>query len=192
MKIVGIDGCKHGRWVVASSDEDLLSIRFDVEEDLRALFKACAREDAIVAIDIPIGRCNTARLCDQEARRVVGRKRASSVFPPPCREALRAATHREASEINRRVCGKRLPIQTFGILARIRQVDRWISPRLQGGVREAHPEVTFAVLKGGPLGHPKKTREGEAERLTLLGRAGVRFDIDAERLQLGRGTVKPG
>ena len=65
-----------------------------------------------------------------------------------------------------------------------------MSPRLQASVQEAHPEVTFAVLNGRPLDHKKKSREGEAERFELLRRAGVAFDVDAERLRLGRGTVR--
>lgn len=119
-------------------------------------------------IDIPIGLSCTTRLCDQEARQIVGPKRAPSVFTPPCRETLRASTHGQASEMNRRMCGKGLTIQAFGILPRIRQIDRLMSPGLQASVRQAHPEVTFAVLNGRPLGHSKKTSEGEPERLALL------------------------
>jgi predicted RNase H-like nuclease len=35
-------------------------------------------------------------------------------------------------------------------------------------VREAHPEVSFALLKGAPMRFAKKSAEGEAERVRLL------------------------
>jgi predicted RNase H-like nuclease len=35
-------------------------------------------------------------------------------------------------------------------------------------MREAHPELLFRGLAGGPMTHPKHTRDGFAERMTIL------------------------
>jgi predicted RNase H-like nuclease len=82
--------------------------------------------------------------------------------------------------------------QTYAILKKIREVDDCIDPALQSIVREAHPEVTFAVLSGRRTGleHGKKTREGRHQRLALL-EAVFRSPIDfaAERTRLGRDRV---
>ena len=64
-------------------------------------------------------------------------------------------------------------------------------PDLQSRVREGHPEVTFAKLKGSFIEYPKKTLEGRRERLALLAAENITFDVDAERLRLGRGVVSP-
>jgi predicted RNase H-like nuclease len=47
-------------------------------------------------------------------------------------------------------------------------VDRIMTPGLQDQLVEVHPEVSFAVLAGGPMSHAKRTAEGCAERLHAL------------------------
>lgn len=130
----------------------------------------------MVVIDIPIGlpECGP-RPCDQAARKIVGGKRASSVFPVPCRAALSAASER-ASEINFRKTGKRLSKQSQAILDRIKEVDQLMIPALQAHVREGHPEVIFAKINGGPLKHAKKSKAGEGERVRLVQKVGIRIE----------------
>jgi predicted RNase H-like nuclease len=43
--------------------------------------------------------------------------------------------------------------------------------------------------EGAFVEHPKKTRDGERERMALLEREGIRFELDAERFRLGRKYV---
>jgi predicted RNase H-like nuclease len=64
-------------------------------------------------------------------------------------------------------------------------------PSLQHGVREGHPEVTFARLAGKLLAHSKKTQLGREKRARLLERHGIVLDMNAERRRLGRGFVSP-
>ena len=64
-----------------------------------------------------------------------------------------------------------------------------MSPALQGKIREAHPEVSFAAIGGKDQGmkHYKKTPEGEAERLAVLSRffgGAVRTSILSDRAAL--------
>jgi predicted RNase H-like nuclease len=121
-------------------------------------------------IDIPIGLAQEGvRECDVLARRLLGR-RGVSVFTPPCRAALAARSYLEASAIHFKHCGRRITIQSWNIAAKIAEVDRFLrkTPSARGRMRESHPEVSFAALAGRPMLHPKKSREGFAQRLAVL------------------------
>lgn len=78
--------------------------------------------------------------------------------------------------------------------AKIREVDAAMTPALQARVREAHPEVTSALLSGRRTGlaHGKKTAAGASERRGLL-RAALAHDLDVAgiRARLGRSRVLP-
>ena len=165
--VCGVDGCRGG-WVAAIKDPHTgtLTVR------LFPAFAALTRELtglAAMAIDIPIGLPESgARECDQAARRLLGTRRGSSVFPAPIRSLLRARSHAEASQRRQRVEGKRVSIQTWNIVAKIRSVDTVMRREPSLRVHEAHPEVSFQTLRGGPLRHGKKTASGRAERHALL------------------------
>jgi predicted RNase H-like nuclease len=76
----------------------------------------------VICVDIPVGLLDGPgqRPCDTAARRLLGRPRASSVFPPPCRPALTAGDYETACEQNFRVCGRRISRQAYNI-ARLRR-----------------------------------------------------------------------
>ena len=125
------------------------------------------------------------------ARGLLRAPRNSSVFPTPCRPVLAAQTYEEACAISQQVSGKRVARQLFGILPKIRSVDALMTRATQEWVREAHPEVTFAVLAGTGRGleHSKKEAAGEAERLALLRPFLGPIDVTAVRAAFGRGKV---
>jgi predicted RNase H-like nuclease len=88
MRHIRVDGCKAG-WIAVSKDEGELTYRIatTASELLRA-FPDAER----VLIDVPIGlpwRNEPIRPCDRLARSILGDRR-SSVFPVPCRTAVRA------------------------------------------------------------------------------------------------------
>lgn len=146
--VAGVDGCRSG-WTVATPDGVAVVRTF--AEIVEARFE-------LVLIDIPIGLIDEGpRSCDVEARQLLGARR-SSVFPAPPRRLLRARSYRGQ-------CSRQL----WNILYKIREVDEAMTPRLQRRIREAHPEVSFALLGGAPMRFPKKTREGLAERRALVG-----------------------
>ena len=123
----------------------------------------------VVALDIPIGLPDAgARACDLAARRCLGPRR-SSVFPAPVRAALAARSQAEASELTARVDGRRVSVQAWGILPKIREVDLALAsnPAARAALREVHPEVSFWAWSGGRTLAAKKTREGQRERLAL-------------------------
>ncbi|MGQ4807550.1 hypothetical protein NKDENANG_00904 [Candidatus Entotheonellaceae bacterium PAL068K] len=174
--VAGVDGCRAG-WIVALVGQPA--------PQLRALqVQVCTRFDAVlslvpaplvIAIDIPIGLLDEpllgGRTCDRQARRLLGR-RASSVFSPPCRRILQATQYEQVRRhgMNR---------QAFGILPKVREVDRLMTPALQHRVYEAHPELAFTSLVGHPMQHSKKTSAGREERLRALA---VAFTVPLRRV----------
>ncbi len=91
--VAGVDGCKAG-WFAVWGDGGKTP-RFGVFPDFRTLWLELGHADVIV-VDIPIGLpSDVPRACDLEARKLLGQPRGSSVFPPPCREALSAKSHAE-------------------------------------------------------------------------------------------------
>ena len=193
MRLHGIDGCKTG-WVVVSSDRALkdLSVRIVAPALIGALFRECAEMGGQIAIDVPIGLAEHApRGCDIAARKLLGRPRASSVFPAPCRATLLATSYAEACELNEAASGRRVSRQTYGILPKICEVDAAMTPEIQRTVRESHPEVTFARLSGGGRGlmSNKKRAAGRTVRVELLRRCLPEFDAIQERNSLGKSNV---
>ncbi|MGC2208827.1 MAG: DUF429 domain-containing protein [Candidatus Korobacteraceae bacterium] len=126
-------------------------------------------ELACLGIDIPIGLFDGSRACDKAARRLLGQPRGSSVFPAPCRAALAAKTHADASATNLRLTGRGLSQQAWGIAPKLREVDDAITPECQQWAFEVHPEVCFWAMAGErPMAHRKKIPAGVDERLALL------------------------
>lgn len=193
--LAGVDGCRGGWFaVLARFDARLvpLETRFALEADFSALL-ALAERPAVIALDIPIGLLEAAqpggRVCDREARRLLGRERQASVFTPPTRSALEARTYRQALALN----GAGLSKQAFHILPKIREVDRVMTPARQGQVFEAHPELAFLRLAGRPMGHNKKTPEGQKERQRWLKRCYGRHFVAPQALRdrFGAGRLAP-
>ncbi|MBV9496328.1 MAG: DUF429 domain-containing protein [Acidobacteria bacterium] len=167
MQIVGVDGCPAG-WIAVV--ENLETRR--IESAIFPKFAELAELDAkIIAIDIPIGLPERGpRDCDLLARKRLGPKRGSSVFPAPVRACLGATSHPEASDLSHRAHGKRLSIQAWNIVKKIAEVDLALraSPALQERVFEVHPEVTFAFWNGAPILAKKKRSDGKAIRRQLV------------------------
>jgi predicted RNase H-like nuclease len=166
----GVDGCRAG-WLFFRNDDGDLS--FGVVEKLVELVEQ-APTAARIFIDIPIGledRADRPRACDVQARKLLGRRRGSSVFPAPIRAVLDEKDYATALRRSRTLTGKGLSRQAFAIVPKIREVDLLMqkNPRARRIVREVHPEVCFWALAGGvSMKHRKKRREGFVERINLL------------------------
>jgi len=163
--VAGVDGCRAG-WVVVLVEQHATAAQAP-EVRLCNGFEAVLTLEpvpVVIAIDIPIGLLDLpqpgGRTCDRQARHLLGR-RASSVFSPPGRCILDATQYEQV-----RTHG--MSRQAFGILPKIREVDRLLTPALQQRVYEAHPELAFRSLTGSPMQHNKKTPAGRAERLQAL------------------------
>ena len=166
---IGIDGCRAG-WVAAVQRGAVVSVEVHATfSGLLAAYPGAVR----VGVDMPIGLPHAGypkRECEHLARDKL-RRRASSVFSPPCRAAANALSVGEARELNRQEVGSSLSVQAWNICQKIAEVDRALlaAPSLINSVFEVHPEVCFAALANGqPMAHRKSTAEGKQERLALL------------------------
>jgi predicted RNase H-like nuclease len=167
---LGADGCKAGWLTVLLTENN--DWRVDVFPDVSSLWNKYSRV-SVILLDVPIGlreRGHEERTCDKKARELLGPKRGPSVFRVPCRSAIYAESHETASNINKQITGRRLPLQTWNIIPKIREIDIFLSnnesARLR--VREIHPEICFWALAGHPMKHKKKKPEGRLERTQVL------------------------
>src|SRR5438046_2579780 len=120
--IAGADGCRGG-WVCVCKDLDTSSINTEVYATARALLSQ-QPTPANLAVDIPIGLSDSQpRTCDRSARQVLGRPRASSVFPAPLRAVLKAASWEEAAQTSRELSRKGITKQAWGIVKKVGEMD---------------------------------------------------------------------
>lgn len=167
MFVAGVDGYRGG-WIAFKVDLPTHATSVEVV-DLPAWLRERPPDLGCLAIDILIGLLNGSRACGKAARKLLGQPRGTSVFAAPCRSALVAQTHAEASSINRQRTMRGLSLQAWGIAPKIRQVDDAITPDCQLWAFEVHPEVCFwALNQHRPAAHKKKAQEGIAERIALL------------------------
>ena len=171
--VAGVDGCKAG-WFAVLWNVDENTFAYRVAPDFWSV-QTFATTAQVITVDIPIGLLDHAipggRECDTLARKILGSKRASSVFPPPVRAVLECNTYENALNANRDSSDHALGIskQCFGILPKIREVDRFITPSLQQTVFEIHPELCFSGMNNGhAMSLRKSTQEGIAARMGLL------------------------
>jgi predicted RNase H-like nuclease len=176
---LGVDGCRAG-WFFVAFDAGGRA-EFGVAETIHDLW-ARYHHAAAILIDIPIGLVSghaAGRPCDAAARRLLKPRRHSAIFSPPCRQALAASDYATACRINQQACGRKLSIQTWNIVPKIREVDAFLqrTPAAKGIVRETHPEICFWALAGGrPMAHSKKSADGRQQRLDLIERWHPRSD----------------
>ena len=170
--VLGVDGCKAG-WVGAlltGSTYDVL-VAARVEE---LVIEAWRRGPglAVVAIDIPIGLPDVGRRkADLLARTLLPVGRKSSVFPTPTRATTGESTFVEASATSRATTGgKGITQQSFRIVPKILDVDRFVRAEPPVTVLESHPEVSFAEIDPACVVPSKTTVVGrETRRAALIG-----------------------
>ncbi len=173
--LAGLDGCRGG-WLCVLEELESGLRRVELLPDFASLLRL-RPEPGVIAIDIPIGLPDTGRRdCEREARRQLGRGGSSRVFPVPTRPLLAAQSYPEANDLSRRLEGRGFTRQTFGILPRIREVDRALTRALESRVHEVHPELCFAAMSGGGALPPKRSERGQRERIALLRREFDAFD----------------
>ena len=168
----GVDGCKAGWFFIALGPSG--EIDWGIVRTVGELVKRADDSDRIF-IDIPIGLPDGAedRICDKEARRKLGSRRASSVFPAPARSVLSAGSYEKAKRNSQVAAGKAVSQQTFAILPKIGEVDGLLRgcAKARRIVREVHPEICFWALAGEkPMVYRKKDRKGRDERRAALER----------------------
>ncbi len=185
--VAGVDSCPGG-WlaVIVTFYEEVV----EEEHFLLRSFKELSELDSpptCIAVDIPIGLLDEpvqgGRECDRVARKVLGRPRSSSVFSPPSRPALDCRTFEEARDYD-------LNLQSFSMLTKVKELDRFMTPDLQSRIREVHPEVSFFTLAGlAPARAGKKKEEGRDERFALLDQYFFQVKEGLKRFPVSKATA---
>lgn len=165
MSIAGIDGCKKGWLLVKYSN----NYSFGVYQNISELIKD--NEDLKrILIDIPIGLSSKKleRTIEKKLRSELKNKH-SSVFNPPCREALYEKDYITAKQKNIEIEGKSLSIQSYNISKKIKEIDEYLSLNPQIEIIESHPELCFKYLNNGNILLSKKSKyNGLQERKNIL------------------------
>lgn len=169
---VGIDACKRGWVAIVLRDDREPEAHFLAE---MATIASCIPDATAIAIDIPVGLPVVGeRKADRAAKAMLG-PRQNSVFMTPVRAALEAASHAEATRRAVEISGIGISQQSYALRSKIFEVERWLAVA-PCPVWEVHPEVSFAMMMGGPAAAGKKTWQGAIERRNALERAGIRLD----------------
>lgn len=172
----GLDGCRGG-WVLAVFDGVALSLQL-----IPTIAALPETEPGLGCIDMPIGLTSHGqpRHCDMLARQLLAASgRSSSVFPAPGRCCLPLADHTAASAAQRSGGGPGLSIQSWHLLPKIRELDRWLQAdhRRRQWLVECHPELAFLRLQQRTAGGSvmarlagKRLAVGRQQRRLLLRR----------------------
>ncbi len=170
--VAGVDACKGG-WIAAFRNLHTGALTVRVEKSFANIL-AAAEQPVVVAVDIPIGLPSAAepggRACDAEARVLLTKVRASSVFPCPVRAVLAANSYTEALAFQRAssVHSIGLSKQAWAIVPKITDVDQHMTPALQQRVIEIHPELCFHEMAGKAMSVKKSDSAGQEERIHQL------------------------
>jgi predicted RNase H-like nuclease len=161
------------------------AVHFALRPDLDALD---LRTTTRLCIDMPLGfAVDGSRPVEGVLRQALPTGARNRVFPVPVRGVIDAwpVDHETACTLNAEACGRRLPLQTWHIGARMAELDRRLrnDARWRACVAECHPELAFARLGGGTPPR-KKTDAGRRWRLQVL-RGGYRRPDALLRRALG-------
>lgn len=164
MRVVGADWAAK-QWACVVLDDGVVA-EVSAFKDIGAAVSQFS--DALaIGVDIPIGLPEAPpRAADEAARKLIG---GASVFPTYPRSVYECGTHQEAVALCRAHGWPGISRQSFGLWARIREVD----PHADD-VHEVHPEVSFWAMNGHrPLGASKHSWNGFFLRRQLLTDAGI-------------------
>ena len=178
MVFLGVDGCRAGWLAIRLAPDNGWEV--DIFRNFSQLWDRYSAA-SLILIDIPIGlregnpengsSARQERRCDKEARKLLGPKRRSCVFRVPCRPAVYSSSYDDAIAQNEKLTGTRIFRATWNIVAKIREVDEFLSGnhQVRGSIREMHPEFCFWSLNGcQPLKYSKTQENGYLERFKLL------------------------
>ena len=180
----GIDGAPTG-WLIAKISikpaklgEISKNIALDISEVSKLkdfIIPQPEIKKSIIWIDMPLTlatKREPVRECDRIARAILRRK-ASSIFSPPCHQALHRPSYAEANTANRIVTERGLSKQSYNIFHKIKEAMQFA--RAKDFVFEAHPELQFELFRRDfflerfpvPL-ETKYSDEGKKNRLWIL------------------------
>ena len=168
MRIGGVDGVPTG-WVVCvlSGRARARKVSWSVVPDAAAVLDATDGCDA-VGVDIPLALPpdGSRRQAEILAAIRLGRAR-SSLFATPPTPVLACTSYAEACAIAQELTGKKISLQAWCIVPKIREFQEVILP---SNVVEAHPELTFRAMAPEVVFASKKSARGVGQRIAALAR----------------------
>ena len=179
-KCIGVDGCKDGWVIVSCSASSFNEAEVHHYETLSQLSDGFSNS-SVVIIDIPIGLevIKANRACDTEARNFLG-KRSSTIFSPPCLEALFCESYDQAKTVNLANTGKSISKQSWFLSKKILEAKSFSENVFN--LKEGHPECSFADFLGSPLLDNKKSVRGLFKRVEILEKFGFNLPRLAKML----------
>ena len=183
MNSLGIDACRMGWCVIGEINSSLVWGCYKSIKEVEQAFPAVET----ILIDIPVGLSSLKfeRTIDIKARQYL-KNRKSSIFSPPCREAVYTNPYQAALKLNRQVIGKGMSIQAYNLSPKIKEIDEWLDSKPEHiRVFEAHPELCFKSLnKTIDLQFSKHDKAGVIERQEVL------FAYDVKLLPIYKTLMK--
>ena len=177
-KVAGLDGCPAG-WLLfyGYNNEFDFQLISSIKEAI-PIFEQCR----YIFIDIPIGLSSKAyqRQVEGQMRKLL-QGRSSTIFTPPCREAIECKDYAVANEVNRQITGKGLSVQAFNISKKIAEVDTFLRSKRDFSLQESHPEISSKILKGNVLQTKKNTMAGQQERRDIIRSISPDLDLSVEK-----------
>tara|TARA_A100001011_G_scaffold386539_1_gene462574 strand:- start:551 stop:1099 length:549 start_codon:yes stop_codon:yes gene_type:complete len=114
------------------------------------------------------------RSCDIAARKFLG-PRSSTIFSPPCQDAIYSKNYDEAKATNLKKTGKSVSKQSWFLSKKIIETKNFIESDSKLDLKEGHPECSFTQISGAPILENKKTMKGIFKRLDILNK--LNFDL---------------
>ena len=174
----GLDGCKAGWLIFYYQDRQYQFQLINSIAEATAIFERSKK----VLVDIPIGLSseNYNRQIEKQIRKLL-KNRSSTIFTPPCREALEQDDYQKSNQLNRQITGKGLSKQAFNIGKKIAEVDNFLKTNRSFQLVESHPELCFKILNGQVLQSKKNTREGQHQRRKIISNLSIGLDQTIEK-----------
>jgi predicted RNase H-like nuclease len=178
--VAGVTPCG-SRWLVASAKIHGSTFAPEPPRLYDSFIDVLSERPAFIAIVVnsPIGYVDGVgpeqggRLCDHEARALLGR-RGATIHNAPSRDVLRGETAWNDAGLD---------AVSATMLPRFREVALEMSPYRQRVVYEGNPELSFYQLRTDtPLTRSKRIEEGREERreILMLKMPGIDKVLDAE------------
>jgi predicted RNase H-like nuclease len=182
---VGLDGYRKG-WVAVRVDGGTHELCFysSVTEVFATRFDS-------IAVDMPIGLpAHGVRACDLAARALL-KPHASRAFTGARRGLWAFSSHAAANRALWARGEAGISIELWHLGKKICELDAAMTPRLQGRIRETHPELVFWRLNDHKPLASKHTEEGLRLRRRLLRGEGFReLDRWLRRDRIGSGAKR--
>jgi predicted RNase H-like nuclease len=168
-RVTGVDGCRDG-WVGVDLD-DGGSVTVRAAASLDELL-AGTEAQQVVGVDMPLGLLASGwRAADRGARALLGPRR-SSIFAIPPAPVWQAPTYGAANQLCRDLTGNGFSAQAWGLRRKLLETAEY-RLRCPHPLCEVHPELSFRMMAGAPLEHPKHAAAGRAQRRALLAGEGI-------------------